>query len=75
VDVLDLQLLLPRASSLSIAKKSLLLSAINCTVMMRMMMRMIELVNCKRACCYLQFQNDDDDDATKAVVEMRNAQS
>jgi hypothetical protein len=43
--------------------------------MMRMMMRMIELVNCKRACCYLQFQNDDDDDATKAVVEMRNAQS
>jgi hypothetical protein len=42
---------------------------------MRMMMRMIELVNCKRACCCLQFQNDDDDDddATKAVVEMRNA--
>jgi hypothetical protein len=41
-------------------------------------MRMIELVNCKRACCCLQFQNDDDDDdddATKAVVDMRNAQS
>ncbi len=71
MDVLDLQLLLPRASSLSIAKKSSLLSAINC----RVMMRMIELVNCKRACCCLQFQNDDDDDATKAVVEMRNAQS
>jgi hypothetical protein len=56
-------------------KKSLLLSTINCRVMMRMMMRMIELVNCKRACCCLQLQNADDDDATKAVVGMRNAQS